>query len=204
MSAYSNFKLAIQLYKQDKNAHLGDIAVLKTDIFGADVRPALRPLLEPVRGWVPEIDLKQLAAMAEGSFGRALADFMMAHQLSPFRLTSALTDEVRRRNAFGIRYATTHDMFHVLLGFDTTWAGEIGVLGFAIGQNYSRFQQVGAWLAWLLYPVLSGFRVRSLWRAWRHGRRVGKQAPFLLGVRLEERFDTPLAALRRELNIEAF
>lgn len=189
------------LYRRDPTQHLGDIAVLKADAFGVDVRPELRSRLDAVRGYVPEVDLDALARLPRSTFGRALADFMRANHLSPFRITGEIDDEMRRRNAFGIRYATTHDMFHVLLGFDTSWAGELGVLGFAVGQRYSAWQRLAAVLAWLIYPLRSGLAIPSLWRAWRRGLRAGRRAPFLLGVRLEDRFGDDLEALRGELGL---
>ncbi|MFN7145151.1 MAG: Coq4 family protein, partial [Myxococcota bacterium] len=136
---------------------LGDFAVLKTDLAGVDVRPALRPLLEPVRGWLPPIDLDALAALPPNTFGHAYARFMRANGLAPFTVTDAIDPAMRRRNAFGIRYATTHDMFHVLLDYGASWPGEMGVLAFAIGQGYTRSQLLGGVLAWLIYPFRCRF-----------------------------------------------
>ncbi|MFN3202093.1 MAG: Coq4 family protein [Bradymonadia bacterium] len=196
-----NIRHAKRLYRADPGAHLGDVAVLKCDAFGVDVRPPLREALAPVRGWIPEVDLDRLAELPPNTFGHALARFMRQNQLHPFVITDEIPDDMRRRNAFGIRYATTHDMFHVLLDFDTTWVGEMGVLAFAVGQRYTRWQALGAALAWLIYSVRSGFKLRALWRAWRRGRAAGRRAPFLLGLRLEERFESDLNALRRELRL---
>ena len=166
MGWLNNARKAKALYDADKEAHLGDIAVLKTDMGGVDVREPLRPLLDPVRGWTPAVDLEALAQLPPNTFGYAFAAFMRKNGLSPFVITDAIDDDMRRRNAFGIRYATTHDMFHVLLDFDTSWAGELGVLGFAVGQNYTFAQKIAAALAWLLYPIWSGLQIGSLWRAW--------------------------------------
>lgn len=182
---------------------IGDLAVLKTDMTGVDVRPALRPLLEPVRGWLPAIDLDALAALPPNTFGHAYARFMRENGLDPFVVTDAIDAEMRRRNAFGIRYATTHDMFHVLLDYGASWPGEMGVLAFAIGQSYTRAQVLGGVLAWLVYPWRCGFAFGALWRAWRRGLDLGRRAPFLLGVRLEDRFGDDLAAVRRDLSLDA-
>lgn len=201
MRFIDDLRRANTLYRQDADAHLGDIAVLKADAFGVDVRPELRAALDPVRGWLPTIDLDALGAMPANTFGYAVAAFMRAHGLHPFVVTDAIDDDMRRRNAFGIRYATTHDLVHVLLGFDTSWAGELGVLGFAVGQGYTPWQRLGAALAWALYPLWSGFRIRALWHAWRRGLAAGRRAPFLLGVRLEERFDEDLDDLRASLGL---
>ena len=185
----------------DIDAHVGDIAVLKADMIGLDARPALRPRLAPVAGWLPRLDLARLRGMREGSFGRAYAAFLDAHGLSPFVITDAVAPDVVRRNAYGIRYATTHDMFHVLLGFGPDWIGEMGVLAFTVGQGYNRTLWLQAAMAWLIYPVRSGFQLRALRDAWRRGYALGQRAPFLLGVRLEDRLDDDLDTLRRDLRL---
>lgn len=185
----------------DIDAHVGDIAVLKADMIRLDARPDLRPRLAPVAGWLPRLDLQRLRALPEGSFGRAYAAFLDANGLSPFVITDAVPPEIVRRNAYGIRYATTHDMFHVLLGFGPDWVGEMGVLAFTVGQGYNRILWLQAAMAWLIYPVRSGLQLRALRDAWRRGYALGRRAPFLLGVRLEDRLGDELHALRRELGL---
>lgn len=202
MRLFEHFGTIRRLMDEDLDAHVGDIAVLKCDSVGLDARPALRGQLAPVRGWLPSIDLEDLRAQPQGSFGRAYADFLDAHELSPFVLTEAVSQEVRDRNAYGIRYSTTHDMFHVLLGFGPDWVGEMGVLAFTCGQGYNRVLWVQAAFAWLLYPLWSRGRVGALLAAWRRGYRLGRQAPFLLGERLEDQFTEPLDVLRTRYRLD--
>ena len=202
MSWLSTLRRLRAVLADGNNAALGDIAVLKSDLVGVDVVPRLRPLLDPVRGYLPSIDLDALAALPGNTFGHAYAEFVRTHDLSLFVVTDAVDAEMRRRNAFGIRYAVTHDMFHVLLGFGPDWPGEMGVLAFAVGQGYTRAQVFAAAFAWLIYPFRCGFNVGALLRAWRRGYGLGAQAPFLLGLRLEERFGEDLMALRRELSLD--
>lgn len=190
-----------RLMAEDLDAHVGDIAVLKCDSVGLDARPDLRVHLAPVRGWLPSIDLEALRSLPDGSFGKAYAGFLDAHELSPFRLTSAVPDDVRARNAYGIRYSTTHDMFHVLLGFGPDWVGEMGVLAFTCGQGYNRTLWLQAISAWALYPFWSRFRIGALWAAWKRGYALGRRAPFMLGERLEDRFAEPLEDLRIEYGL---
>ncbi len=189
------------LMARDLERHLADVAVLKTDLLGLDAAPRHRAALDGVRGYVPRLDLAALAALPEGTFGRAYATFMRDNGLSPFVLTDAIDDATLRRNAFGIRLATTHDMIHVLLGFDTSWPGELGVLAFSAAQGLSWAQRASMAFAWPLYLVRTGFRFSALRAAARRGAALGRRAPFLLGLRLEERFGDDLDALRRELRI---
>ncbi|MEZ4317183.1 MAG: Coq4 family protein [Myxococcota bacterium] len=194
---------ALRSLMRDPNAHAGDIAVLKIDSFGLDARPALRDHLAPVRNWLPAIDVAALRALPAGTFGHAYAGFLDAHGLSPFVLTDAVSHDIRSRNAYGIRYATTHDMFHVLLGFGPDWVGEMGVLAFTCGQGYNRVLWAQAAFAWLLYPLWSGFAVGALREAWDRGYRAGLEAPFMLGERLEDQFGEPLEAVRARYGLVA-
>ncbi|MBD2509990.1 hypothetical protein H6G91_22280 [Nostoc muscorum FACHB-395] len=49
-----------------------------------------------------------------------------------------------------------------LLDFDTSYAGEIGVLSFAATQNYGKSLQIGLWLARLLYPILAPQQTKAI------------------------------------------
>lgn len=201
MGFWSNTRRIRALIADDPNAHVGDIAILKMDSIGMDAAPHLRGELAPVRGWLPELDVEGLRALPPHTFGGAYVDFLDAHGLSPFVLSDGIDAEMRERNTYGIRYASTHDMLHVLLGFGPDWVGEMGVLAFTCGQGYHRVLWLQALSAWLLYPFWSGFRLGALWRAWRKGYAVGTRAPFLLGIRLEDRFEDDLEALRAELSL---
>ena len=109
---------------------------------------------------------------------------------------------MKARNAFGIRLASTHDMIHVLTGFDTSWPGEMGVYAVQVAQRWSRMSWLLGLATWLVYPVLTGFRIPTLRRAWRRGLALGRRAPFLLGERLEDRFDEPLDAVRASYGLD--
>ncbi len=192
---FTNLK-TIWALRHDLNAHGGDVAVLKADIVSMNARPALRPKLEAVRDYRPRIDMDVLRALPHGTFGRATAEFLDDNGLSFVQVSDAVDLEIRERNAYGIRYAATHDLFHVLLGYGSDWVGEMGVLAFTCGQDYNRTIWVQAAFAWLLYPVWSGGRLGALRAAWRSGYDRGRRAPFLLAERLEDQLDQPLSEVR--------
>lgn len=201
MRFFQNIRRIRAFMAEDIDAHIGDIALLKMDSVGLDIRPSLRAHLDPVRGWAPRLDLPALRALPPNTFGRAYADFIDRHKLAPIVLTSAIDAETLARNAYGLRYATTHDMFHVLLGFAPDTVGEMGVLAFTCGQGFHRVLWLQALFAWLIYPFQSGFKLRALRDAWRRGYAIGQRAPLLLGLRLEDRFEADLGALRAELHL---
>ena len=125
---------------------------------------------------------------------------MQHNQLQPIIVSPKLT-AIAQNNVFALRYAVTHDMFHVLLGFDTSYAGEIGVLAFAGEQKYSRSQIIALWLARLLYPLLAPRQLKAIQASVRRGKLLGRQANFLLNYRFEDRWEESLMSLRKELGL---
>lgn len=108
--------------------HGSDIALLKVNMSDLKARPALREKLRALEGWVPTCTLPELRALPPGSFGHAYGAFLDKHGLSPLLLTDAVGPEIRARDAYGNRYAGTHDILHVLTGFGPDHMREMGVL----------------------------------------------------------------------------
>lgn len=194
------FKQLYQAIQALKSENLGDFAILKADAFGAKVNPAVESKLQQVVGYHPSIDLDKLIYYPQGSFGYEYAHHMKENHLKPFNVSPEL-EEIAKRNVFSLRYAVTHDIFHVLLGFDTSYAGEIGVLAFAAQQNYSPLLKVSLALAKVIYPVLAPKQLKDIFTNVRKGQELGKKAKFLLGVRFEEYWDRPLNEVKTELRL---
>jgi ubiquinone biosynthesis protein COQ4 len=191
---------AIRQLRRQEATSLGDFAILKADALGAKASPEVMAQLEPVVGYYPPIDLDALGQLPSGTFGYEYARHMRSNHLSPFTISPELGD-IARRNVFALRYAITHDIFHVLLGFDTSYAGEIGVLAFAVAQNYSRSQRLGLWLASALYPLLASGQRSAIVTSRQRGWALGQQAKFLLGTRFEAMWEQPLGEVREELGL---
>lgn len=182
---------------------LGDAAVYKAEL-GPRIRarPEIEAQLDDVRGYHPRVDLQALTRLPDGTFGREYARFLEVNGLNPIVPTPRVDPELVARNAFTVRYATIHDMVHVLTGFDTTWAGEAGVWAFIGAQRYSLGFDIASVMALLVAPLYSPLRLRQVWRSWRRGRAMGKRARLLLTLRLEERLSQHLRDVRAELGIE--
>jgi ubiquinone biosynthesis protein Coq4 len=185
-----------------KSGNLGDFAILKADAFGSKVNPEVESKLQQVVGYHPPIDLEKLNQYPKGSFGWEYAQHMKTNHLKPFNVSPQLED-IAKRNVFALRYAVTHDIFHVLLEFDTSYAGEIGVLAFAAEQDYSPLLKVSLALAKVLYPVLAPWQLKEIFANLRKGQKLAKKAKFLLGVRFEEYWERPLSEVKAELGLTA-
>ncbi len=194
------FKQLYQAKRAYKSGNLGDFAILKADAFGSKVNPEVESKLQQVVGYHPPIDLEKLSQYPKGSFGWEYAHHMKVNHLKPFNVSLELED-IAKSNVFALRYAVTHDIFHVLLGFDTSYAGEIGVLAFAAEQNYSPLLKISLALAKVIYPVLAPWQVKEIFANVRKGQKLAKKAKFLLGVRFEEYWERPLNEVKAELGL---
>jgi ubiquinone biosynthesis protein Coq4 len=188
-------------YKNSEN--LGDFAILKSDTLGAKASPEVAKELENLVGYHPKIDLDKLIEYPEGSLGREYAEHMKRNHLQPLNISPELED-VAQRNVFALRYVVTHDIFHVLLGFDTSYAGEIGVLTFAATQNYSQSLKVGFWFAKILYPIIALTQIKAILENQRKGKELAQKAKFLLGYRFEEHWNESLDKVREDLGLTEF
>ncbi|MEM8675641.1 MAG: Coq4 family protein [Cyanobacteria bacterium P01_G01_bin.67] len=189
---------AFQAYRNSEN--LGDFALLKADSLRAKINPAVKERMQSVVGYHPQIDLSHLIQLPPGTFGHEYASYMQHYQLKPLNISPEL-GKIAQDNVFALRYAVTHDMFHVLLDFDTSYAGGIGVLAFAVAQKYSKIQVVSLEIAKLLYPILASRQLTTIQENLQRGKRMGIEANFLLNYRFEERWKEPLASLRKELSL---
>lgn len=199
----TNFMMLSKLkaiFAAKNSGNLGDFAILKSDFLGAKVAPEVAQKLRSLAGYHPPIDLAKLSQYPQGSFGREYAEHMNANHLQPLNVSPEL-DEVAKRNVFALRYVVTHDIFHVLLGFDTTYAGEIGVLAFAAAQNYSKSLKISLWLASLLYPILAPQQFSEIFVNLQKGYQLGKKAEFLLSYRFEEHWEEPIIEVRKHLGL---
>jgi ubiquinone biosynthesis protein COQ4 len=192
-----------QLYKAFqayKNSEMGDFALLKFDAIASIYPPEIISELQPLAGYHPRIDLEELSRYPQGTLGREYAEHMKANHIQPLNISPEL-EEVARRNAFVLRYIVTHDILHVLLGFDTSYAGEMGVLAFNVAQNSSQLLKISFWLARFLYPIFAPWQFKAISANLKKGKAMGKKADFLLSYRFEEHWSEPIDQVRKRLGL---
>lgn len=153
-------------------------------------------------------DREALAAMPEGSLGRAYLDFVQAGNLSAEGLVEA-SEEAPRKNLttwfepeevwLADRLRDFHDLQHVLTGYGRDEIGELCLLSFMTTQTYNRGISFIVWVGRREYrrdmPQLD---VDGLVR---EGRDIARAARWLPEVPWEERLGEPLEALRAELGL---
>jgi ubiquinone biosynthesis protein COQ4 len=153
-------------------------------------------------------DRDALAALPDGSFGRAYLDFARARDFAADGLV-AINRETNAANGecddphrayYGDRVTAMHDLWHVLTDYGTDQAGEATLLAFSLPQIPSRGFVLLVLAGAALLPKSEMLRCQvHLFRAWRRGRRAQR----LDRVRYEELLPLPIETVRRQLGIEA-
>ena len=122
-----NLKFAGAFIAYLRAGRMGDAAAMKAAMFGARAYPEIAEKLRMLRAPFPTIDLGVLRALPEASFGRQYAAFLDRNRLRPFQVSPEVAEELWPEHVLEVRYPLLHDAFHVLLDFDISLAGELGV-----------------------------------------------------------------------------
>ncbi|MGB5961173.1 MAG: Coq4 family protein [Coleofasciculaceae cyanobacterium] len=178
----------------------GDAALLESELYGWGTNPDLLVQLQDVAGYYPQIDLAQLSQLPEGTLGYEYAQHMLKNGIQPLEISDDLREEAEH-HPFALRYTVTHDIFHILLGFDTSYPGEIGVFGFTVGQNYTKALNLVYPFIKLIFLVIKPMQAKAIFASARRGEELGKQAGCLLAYRFEENWVRAIADIRAELGL---
>lgn len=145
------------------------------------------------------VDLTALGALPQGTLGRTFAEFLRARGLDPGalpRLEAPDEETYVRAHLY-----ETHDLWHVVTGFDTDVAGEVGLQAFYSAQvdgALPRWLVMGGLLnAILQQPADWSRRLEAIAQGWR----LGKTAKPLFGVRWDDKWRMPLGEVRAGLGL---
>jgi ubiquinone biosynthesis protein Coq4 len=148
---------------------------------------------------IGSLDLDRLAQHPPGSLGAAFATHLRTNKLDPAALP---VREARTDGEYVIAHLyETHDVWHVVTGFGTDRAGELGLQAFYLAQAPSRVAQ-GLLAIGGLNTLIFEFDdyVRRM-DAIVHGWTLGRRAASLLGIDWASRWHVPLAEVQRELGL---
>jgi len=100
------------------------------------------------------------------------------------------------------RYRITHDIWHIVTGFDTSGSGELGLQAFYLAQF--RLPSAAIALANALFSVtlLQPKNLIDLLKVIEQGWQMGKNAKPLIAQKWEEAWNKPLSQWQAELNIQ--
>lgn len=161
-------------------------------------------------------DRERLAALPDGTFGRAYADWTHREQISAAGL-KAEADAARRRElepdgpfaALGGRLRDSHDLVHVATGYGRDLIGEVSVLAFSYGQTRHRGIGMLVVVGYLrsFFPSRGADQEtrrasKELRARARQAYRAGRRADFFIGADLEALLPLPLDEVRKRYRIE--
>lgn len=147
-------------------------------------------------------DRAALAAMPTGSFADAYLRYLGDEGMgsAEYFLAAAGLDEKAARFGwsedqlwFVKRMANSHDLFHVVSGYDRSIVGEIGINAYTAGQIPLLPLKLLLVYLFLLKPSSPIAWPRFVFRCYRHGRRT----PSLASVDYERMLERPLTEMRR-------
>jgi ubiquinone biosynthesis protein COQ4 len=144
-------------------------------------------------------DPLRLAQLTAGTLGHAYGTFMAINGLSPRAIPAIGTADTMSYVRTHLR--ETHDLWHVLTGFDTQPDGELGLQAFYLAQL--PFAPGGAILAGGLLnmalhaPKSRVTRMTAIAAGWTRG----QHASPLFGVRYGDMWELPLADVREQLGL---
>ncbi|MCC6620877.1 MAG: hypothetical protein IT385_06460 [Deltaproteobacteria bacterium] len=142
------------------------------------------------------VDFAALARLSEDTLGGAFARHLSSRGLSPdiFRAPPGIPPALAY---LGQRMRQSHDIWHVLAGYDTTVDDELALLAFSYGQSGMPGPAVLAVLGGLRWLP----RHPGVFRKILDGYRRGKAARSLITARWEAMWHEPLAAVRERFGI---
>jgi ubiquinone biosynthesis protein COQ4 len=145
--------------------------------------------------------ISDLLGLPEGSLGREYGLFMQRHGLTPGAIPRIDDDGPLYVRA---HLFETHDLWHVATGFGPDTEGETAL------QAVYAAQLPGMLPAALVSALLlnaaverSGRKTKARFDAIARGWELGTRAKSLFGYPWQERFERPLAVVRKELQIDA-
>ncbi len=148
----------------------------------------------------PVHDLDQLLAYPQGSLGYCYATAMQQQGLNP-NLHVGMTAGCDA-SYVELRLSQTHDIWHLITGFDTSFAGEIGLQAFHLAQLPYPLATMLVANSLMSTTLLSPEELPALLKAITQGLQMGKAAQPLFAQKWEEGWEKPLTQWQTELKIQ--
>jgi ubiquinone biosynthesis protein Coq4 len=148
----------------------------------------------------PKVDIEALLKLPEDSIGHTYASYIKESGFDPnFYRQLKVEDDV---SYVLLRMRQTHDIWHIVAGFTTDVAGELGLKAFELAQTRRTMAAV----------LLAGGLLSTLFKSPENldylldriavGYRMGAKAKPFLAQKWEDNWEQPLATWRDELGVE--
>jgi ubiquinone biosynthesis protein COQ4 len=145
-------------------------------------------------------DLDQLLTYPENSLGYIYAKAMKESGFDP-NLHAGMTAE-SDAHYVELRLSQTHDIWHILTGFSTSFSGEMGLQAFYLPQFPYPLATMLIANSLIASTLFNPTHLPALIAAIGQGWRMGETAQALFAQKWEESWDKPLTQWQAELNIQ--
>jgi ubiquinone biosynthesis protein COQ4 len=148
----------------------------------------------------PAHDLDRLLTYPDNSLGYIYARTMKESGLNP-DLHAGMTAK-SDNHYVELRLSQTHDIWHILTGFNTSENGEIGLQAFHLPQFPYPLATMLIANSLIAATLFDPTQLPSLLEAIAQGWRMGEKAQALFAQKWEEAWDKPVIQWQAELNIQ--
>jgi ubiquinone biosynthesis protein COQ4 len=149
----------------------------------------------------PKYDLDKLELLSSNTLGHIYATHMKKNQLDPEFYNDV--KPISPMHYLRLRIRKTHDIWHVINGFDTSENGEMGLQGVYFAQ-FSNGQSAMILMGGILKSLFSFnyIKMKEYIDNFVKGYNIGKKALPLLPVKWEEKWNIDINQLRQEFDIK--
>ncbi|MEP0956455.1 Coq4 family protein [Microcoleus sp. FACHB-1515] len=167
------------------------IATLKT-------QPTVAALLAE-RYVAPPHDFAMLRQHPPDSLGYVYAQFMEESGFAPLEPAIAIDSDT---HYVEYRWQQTHDIWHIITGFDTSEIGEIGLQAFYLAQFQLPLSSLLIANALISVTLMQPEALNSMLAAIAQGWQMGKFAEPLIAQKWETAWEKPVTLWQAELNVQ--
>lgn len=151
--------------------------------------------------WLPvNLNLDELIHLPEGTLGHVYAHRIKSEEFNPyFYKTVPVIDDV---SYLKMLWRTTHDIYHLVAGFDTDEIGEIGLQAFFIGQTPIPISAMIVSFGLVMISLYRPHQFKYLMSEVCRGYNLGCQTPGkFIAQRWDEYWDVQLSEIRVNLGM---
>lgn len=180
------------------SSSLIDSTAFQLAIAGMKTTPEIADILTE-RYQAPPHDLEALRQYPEDSLGHVYARFM---QQAGFQTVSPAMAIDSDTHYVEYRWQQTHDIWHIITGFDVSEVGEIGLQAFYLAQFQLPLSSLLIANALIAVTLWQPEALNSMLAAIAQGWQMGKTAKPLIAQKWEEDWQKPVSLWRTELNVQ--
>lgn len=147
----------------------------------------------------PDHDLEALLHYPQDSLGYAYASYMKQAGFQPLEPVMAIDSDI---NYVDYRWQQTHDIWHIMTGFDTSEIGEIGLQAFYLAQFQLPLSSLLIANSLISVTLFRPEFLSPMLEAIACGWEMGKRAKPLMAQKWEEAWERSVSSWRTDLNVQ--